>query len=201
MSQLFPKQLIGKWFKSNDIDFFKPPYNKIIESLKKQTYKKNEIILNIGDKENKIYFITSGCIRSFFIHNNQEFSLRFSFEGDVLSSFHSFLLNSNSTDGLQALADTEVFYLEKQDYFSLKKEHPEFEKIESDVFKILYHEKLEREKQFISLSTKEKYEQLLAKNKNIIKNIPVKYLASYLGIHPNSLSRLKKDVFTDSNKG
>lgn len=195
MDSEFSKNIISKWFKTSGLSFDDYPYNKVIAALRYKKFVKNEIILNIGEKETKIYFILTGCIRSFFLHNEKEFSLNFSFMGDVLSSFDSFMLNTNSTAGLHALEETEVYYLDRTDYFALKKEFVELEKIESDIFKLLYNEKIIREKQFIALSAKEKYEILFIRNKKIIKNIPVKYLSSYLGIEPNSLSRIKNEFF------
>jgi CRP-like cAMP-binding protein len=197
-----PLEVIPTWidFLSNEMtnDFFVKISDKALNALSnKFQYKKitkNQALVKIGGVEKGIYIVLNGCLRSFFYQNEKEYSLRFSFKNDIVSEYYSFMTNNPSTVCIEALVESEVLFIKKEDYEHLVSEFPDLVELESFLFKYLYLDKVRREKLFIALSAKEKYMQLLEQDKEVVRNISIKYIASFIGISPNSLSRIRREL-------
>ena len=171
---------------------FKP----IAEILKKKKYKKGEIILNIGQVETKTSLLIKGFVHQYVIIEGELFTIDFSLSGMGFNNFTSYIENSPSNQIQQAITDVEVLYFKKKDIEKLLLESQPFCYIYTKLFEQVH---LEREKRSLILQHKDagkKYELFLKtieKSKIFIEEIPQKLIANYLGMSPETYSRVKKE--------
>lgn len=149
------------------------------------------ILLHEGDIARKIYVIDQGCIRQWFNHEGREISFQFFFEGDVVSSSESFRKNIPSKFSIETIEPTTLRWVDRQDMAILREEPA------------LYNYMIERaaDKQdefmqhffsYLKDSPQQRYENLLTEKPEVIRRVPLQYIASYLGITQVSLSRIRK---------
>lgn len=170
---------------------FKP----IAEILKKKKYKKGEIILNIGQVETKTSLLIKGFIHQYVIIEGELFTIDFSLAGMSFNNFTSYMENSPSNQIQEAITDSEILYFEKEDIEKLLLQSHPFSYIYTKLFEQVH---LEREKRSLLLQHKDaskKYELFLdtiIKSKIFLEQVPQKLIANYLGITPETYSRVKK---------
>jgi CRP-like cAMP-binding protein len=170
-------------------------------AFKYKEYKKDSIVTRAGETENYIYYILDGCLRNYCIHNGEEYSLDFYFTGSFTNSYMSFILREKSTVYVQALFDTKVLKIHFDEITQLYKSSLKINTLGRVITESLYVRRTKREFSFITQSAKERYLTLLSQNKDLVQLIPQKYLASYLGIKAESLSRIRRSLKEDVGKG
>jgi CRP/FNR family transcriptional regulator, anaerobic regulatory protein len=164
----------------------------LLPTLHYKEYAKKDLLTSEGDIENYIYFIADGGIRNYCIHNGEEYSLDFYFKGSFTNSYMSFILRERSKVYVEALFDSKVIRLHYNDVANLYRKSITFNILGRIITESLYVRRTKREFSFITQSAKERYEALLSENKELVQRIPQKYLASYLGVKAESLSRIRK---------
>ena len=170
----------------------------IFESLGElQKLKKKTLLLKEGQFCAYEYFILKGCIRSYYTDENFiEHTIMFAIEGWWTGNLKSFVRNTPSDFSLQAQEDTMVLKLSKPKLEKLYAQVPKFERY----FRILLQNRLlatqDRISNHLSSSASERYAQFLKKYPQIEQRVPLKHIASYLGITPTYLSRLRKRNLT-----
>lgn len=88
--------------------------------------KRNEMLLNVGEPSGKIHFILNGCLRTYFIQNDgTEATRRFAFENSFTSALMSFITNDPSKEYIQALEDSDLLYIPRNDFYKLLHVIPE----------------------------------------------------------------------------
>ncbi len=157
-------------------------------------YKKREEISKIGDVCREVYFIEKGMIRYYQIVDGEEITGQFFFEEGWYTDLKSFIYETPSTQGVQALEKTTILAIKKSDLNDFYDQVPKFERFG----------RLMAESAFIGLRTKtdkltlltaeERYLDLIKKRPKVIQRVPQHYIASYLGIKPQSLSRIRKRI-------
>jgi CRP-like cAMP-binding protein len=178
------------------LDSIRPLSEKCKSYLRKVIrYKKvakNEVLLKIGDINTDLYFIKKGSLKCFHYHKDKEIYDWFFFETDTVVSTGSFYKQVVSVQCIQAGEDAEVFYITKQDYEYLKWHFGEFAYIACfllekyiDIFS--EHAMLIRDQKPF-----EKYQQILEKMPQLQQRIDGKDLATWMNMHPSTLSRKKK---------
>lgn len=162
-----------------------------------RTFKKGEHLTQTGSLEHFLNFIIEGAGRSYIpAKDGKERTIYFGFQGQFLSSYASFISQKPSTASIQALSDLRVISIHKDNLETLYNHSKEGEKMGRLSAEELYIMKEERETALLTLSAKERFEELLQENPEYVLKIPQKHLASYLGITPESFSRLKKEVYS-----
>lgn len=160
---------------------------------------KKTILLNAGETENYLYFITEGIVR-FFMHKShptepsKEITFSFIVKQMFFSAYDSFITRSPCAYNVQALQNTTVYRIHYQDVNDLY----ENTKIGNYIGRIsaeqLYLRKAQREISLLSHNAEERYLNLLKSYPEYILQIPLKYIASYLGITPQALSRIRRQI-------
>jgi CRP/FNR family transcriptional regulator, anaerobic regulatory protein len=172
---------------------------RILPLLNYKEYKKEEHLTTQGETESYIYFILEGGVRNYYLFEGEEYSFDFHLAGSFANSYMSFLLQEPSTINVQALFATKTIRLHYTDVMRLYKESFTFNTLGRIITESLYIRRTKRELSFITQSAKERYETLLSRNPELVQQIPQKYIASYLGIKAESLSRIrgvfKKKIF------
>ncbi|PSL45648.1 CRP-like cAMP-binding protein [Chitinophaga niastensis] len=165
----------------------------LLSKFKRVNVKKNCLLLTSGEVCQYAYFICNGCLRTYFIDGKGEEKTRYiAFENKFVSAFASFITQAPSAECVQALEDSELLRIRQADFYQLVDTNAIFSK--------LYRQSLEqaqviatwRIETMISMTAKERYENLLERMPQVVLRLSNKHVASFLGITQESLSRLKK---------
>jgi CRP-like cAMP-binding protein len=167
-------------------------WNKLLVKLSCLKLKKSECFINSGDKPDKLAFIVQGIFRVFqTTESGDEKTLVFRAENKFLSAYSSFLENTQSRYSIQALEDSCLLYITLEDYSALLLEHPCWQTLSAKYAQLLFIEKEKRESEFLSDDSETRYKSFISKYPTFEKRINQYHIASYLGISPVALSRIR----------
>jgi len=167
-------------------------WNAFSSGLLLKTFKKGDFLIREGQTENYNYFLNAGATRNYFLKDGRDYTVDFQFEGDFVTAYLSFISREPSPIFIELLEEAEVVaipYRHLQEFY--KKDH-EGERIGRLMAEFQYVKRLRKEMDLLAFTAEERYALLLSKNPELIQNISVKHLSSYLGIQPESLSRIRK---------
>lgn len=116
----------------------------------------------------------------------------FHFPGDFVTAYYSWITRQPSPIFIELLEDAETVVIERNQLLAYYDRFPHADRIGRLIAEQQYAKRLQREMDLLSLTAEERYGQLLAKNPALVGNLSVKHLSSYLGIQPESLSRIRK---------
>ena len=164
------------------------------DNVHTKTYEKNELILKEGELSDKIYFVTEGCVRLFYNVEGNEKTAYFFTEGKFICAGESYTYHIPVKENYQAVEKTRLVYFTRENIDTLLKVSPKFELIG----RIATEEELISCQRiiasFVSKSAEERYIELLETNSALFQRVPQHYIASFLGVSPETLSRIKKRV-------
>ncbi len=163
--------------------------------FKKEKFKKGEYLSREGQVCTKLMIVESGILRSFYNKDAEQLTTYFNIEGTIATALRSYLKEVPAHENIQALTDVELFYIEKKDMNKLYDEIPSWNKIGRLLMEILYVKMEERSISLQHDSAKERYINFLTEFPNVVNRIPLQYIASFLGITPETLSRIRKSIF------
>jgi len=164
---------------------------KLAPFLSPLTIDKGAKLLDEGQIARKLFFVQKGCMRQFIRKEGVEITVQFFLEGDSVSSAESFRTASPSEFIIESIEPTNLLYITRTKLLETVKNSPELKHcIEDHIFdQFLHYQNLFLSR--IMNSPQERYNNLMLNQPELIKRIPQKYLASYLGITPVSLSRIR----------
>ena len=167
---------------------------KFISGLfRKRVFKKGDIISHQGKKEQYLSFMERGLVR-YFIPGLEELTFNFNMDKEFVCAYDSFITRQQSTYSIQAI---DVSVLWSISYSDLQKVY-EYTSVGHLLGRYAAENfflfKSQRELLLLRFSAKEYYEYLIAHQPEIIQQIPLKYIASYIGITPQALSRIRKEI-------
>lgn len=148
-------------------------------------------LLKEGQISNKIYFIKQGSLRLWFNNDGKDITLQFFFEKSAVCSIESFMNQEPSMFTLESIEKTTMLALTKDDFRKILTQYPE---IKEGFSKILFMRMGNYARLFLSRikdTPAKRYKDLIKEHPEILKRIPQHYIASYLGITPVSLSRIR----------
>src|SRR5690554_86558 len=152
------------------------------------------ILLEEGQISKKMFFIEEGCLRTWINNDGSEITTRFFFEKEFIGSIESFLNNQPSAYSIESIETCKLLTMSREDYFYALSSSAELKKkMEEHLLKRLFKSQ-EVLYSFLKNSPEQRYIELLLKNPQIIQRVPQHYIASYLGITPVSLSRIRNRV-------
>lgn len=159
-----------------------------------QNLKKKQFILHNGKICNFIGFIAAGIIRHFHIKDGIEKTCDISFENSWVTDFQSFTYNTSSIMNLQAMEDSSVFFISKENLAQLYKACQKYE-----TFGRLMAEQVAQRATEIAMSLssekpEERCKRLIQKQPDLFQRVPQKYIANFLGVSPESLSRIRSRI-------
>lgn len=166
--------------------------------LKLKTIKKNEHLLVEGDVCNFGIFITKGCIRYYYLVDGVESTGNFFFENDWYSDFESFLYGKQSLLNIEALEDCEVYLVYKSDFDKLVTEYPVFNNFLRTMMERTIKGLTGRHMSMALLSPEERYLRFIKYCPKVVERVSLKHIASYLGVKPESLSRIRTRLTLNS---
>ncbi|WP_320051744.1 Crp/Fnr family transcriptional regulator [uncultured Acetobacteroides sp.] len=149
------------------------------------------VLLRDGEISTHIYIIKKGCLRQWFNKDGKEITLQFFFENQPVASIDSFLSNQPSLFTIESIEPSTIISVTKETFEKLNRIYPDFK----DGFNEYVFKRFRNYAQLflsrIKDSPKERYEDLIKTHPEIVRRVPQHYIASYLGITPISLSRIR----------
>lgn len=168
----------------------------VLQNTSVETFRKGDLVLEEGRISKKCYLVIRGSLRQFKLVDGTEKNSAFFFEEDPVVSYSSYLNNLPSEYSIQCLEDCVLISGTKEQELEMRRVNPQLEFLTHD----LLASDFKKAEHYISLlnnfSPEERYLQLLKTEPKIINRVSLVYIASYLGITPESLSRIRKRIGT-----
>jgi len=155
------------------------------------TVKKNKDLQPIGHTCKTIYFINKGIARIYYFKDGIDITENFYFENSIIARVESLFTGKPSRKAIQILEDAEIVGINANQLFKLYDSFPQTERLFRKIFEAAYVETVHRIEGIQFHTAEERYKALLQEAPDILKRIPLKYVASYLGITQVSLSRIR----------
>lgn len=163
----------------------------LASKLHTKQYDKGELILETGTVCNRIYFIDSGLVKTFFYTNTREFIMRFFPEGKMFTVLDSFLTRQPSTYSILTLESTHITYLNHADLEQLCARYHSMETFFRKLLSMAALNMMDRIGNTLEEKAQVAYHRFLKEQGKLLQRISLADLASYLGITQVSLSRIR----------
>ena len=175
------------------------PIASLIDKINQENLWDNEITLERHEYlkvkntiDTNIYFVKNGSLRIFVIDEFEEQTIRFGYKNNLIAALDSFLNEQPSDLNIQALKKSTVKVISKQNYISFIESSIEIKEIWFLILQSFVLQQMERERDILTSSPTERYKRVLKRSPQLFQEIPNKYIASYLRMTPETLSRIKK---------
>ncbi len=188
---------LKKYCQSFDLGFSEAELQLIDAYFEPQKVKRHDMILSDGKICKFIAFIVSGSVRHFHLRDGAEKTCDISFENQFVTDFKSFTYEVPGTMNLHALEDTEILVVKKEKLFELYKKCPKYETFGRLIAEQIAIRATEIAMSLSSDKPEMRYKTLLEKEPNLFQRVQQKYIANFLGIGPESLSRIRKRIYLD----
>ncbi len=166
--------------------------SQIVTFFKPVQLKKGDYFLKTGMSANKLAFVQSGLLKEFVEIEGKEITKWITSKGYFVVDLGSFVFGQSARWNIQALTDCELYIIDFVDYQNIGQVIPKWLELEKMFITKCFSILEDRVLQHLSLSAEERYNQLFEFNKELFNVVPLQYLASMLGIAPETLSRLRK---------
>lgn len=167
----------------------------LVSLLKVRTLRKRQYLLQAGDINRYECFVSSGCLRAYLVDSKgQEHVTQFAMENWWISDLYSYLTQTPATLNIDALEDSELVLIDKPGQDLLMERIPKFEKMFRILLQNAFIAQQRRIVENISLPAHERYLSFIKKYPQFEQRLPQHQIASYLGITPESLSRIRKQL-------
>lgn len=176
----------NKFLKLSDIE-----WADFENCLTKVDIKKREQILRKGEHCNFIAFIQKGSFRFYIDNEGEEKITAFFFNGDFVTNYRSFLTRKPSDHYIEAMQDSVIYKINLQELQSLYDKHKNIERLGRLIAENLYLMVANRLDSFMFQSPSDRYKELTERNSRLLQEIPQYMIASYLGVKPETLSRIR----------
>lgn len=162
-------------------------------SIKK--LKRKQFLLQEGDVCRTIAFVEKGMLRSFSVdEDGTERIMQFAPEGWFIADLYSFLTGEPATYNIEALEDAELAVMSKESHEDLLKKCPKYETFHRELITSAYIALQKRLSSIISFTVEERYEAFMVQYPHIAQRVPQHMIASYMGLTPETLSRVRKRI-------
>ncbi|NQX92503.1 MAG: Crp/Fnr family transcriptional regulator [Flavobacteriales bacterium] len=175
--------------------FSKEELETILSKFTKLSYSKGENLLEINRNSNHYWYIEEGLVRSYLIdYEGNEVCTGFSAKGDIIIDWPSFFMRTPTKETIEALSDCICWQLDFETFQQLFHSVENFRESGRARLVQSYFELKAHSTSLITDLAKDRYLNLLSTKKEIAQKVPLKMLASYLGITDSSLSRIRKEI-------
>lgn len=162
--------------------------------LKKSEFPKKTVLLKTGQVENYLSFIEKGTVRFYIPKEENDITFGFKFENQFISAYDSLITQSESSYQMETLTPTILWRLTFFDLQDIYSNTTVGNIIGRKIAEALFMMKAKREQSLLNDTAAERYLKLFSEQPHLIKKIPLKYLASYIGVTPQGLSRIRKRI-------
>ena len=152
---------------------------------------RNDFLIKTGQVESNLFFVLSGSMRIYFQNLADEICVGFGHTDNLICSYPSFILGKPSDYYIQALTRTETMAINRDEFYSLLYKYRNLERAWRMLEEDALIGKIEREVEMLTFTPEERYHRLIKRSPHIFQIIPRKYIASYLRMTPETLSRIR----------
>lgn len=168
---------------------------EVEQSFPLQTYPKGTYLLKEGQVAKESYFVVKGCVRNYELLDGEENTLDFYTENQSVANFNSLATGKPSTINFVCTEETTVTKINGEIEKELYRKIPRFETFCREGMEQMMGNLQNELSVFLKLKPEERYQKVLKERPDLINRVPQYQLASYLGIKPETLSRIRKRVF------
>lgn len=154
--------------------------------------KRNEYLKVKGSKDTNLYYVEEGTLRIFIEDEFEEHTIRLGYPGSFIGALDSFISEAPSPLYIQAIKKCKLKSLSKSTFMRFIESEPSLLSLWLQITNQLIYQSLEREIDILTHSPLKRYKRVLARSPQLFQEIPGKYIASYLRMSPETLSRVKK---------
>lgn len=165
-----------------------------VNCLKVRNFSANDLILTTGQTENYLSFIDKGIVRYYVLANDKEVTFDFAFENSFYCAYDSFYSRKTTNVYIEAITDCQLYSISYTDLQELYKKCETAKQLGRLATEYLLSKKVQRELNLLTKTPQEIYSEMITEQAVLIQNIPQKYLASYIGVVPETLSRIRKRI-------
>ncbi|WP_276167238.1 Crp/Fnr family transcriptional regulator [Zobellia alginiliquefaciens] len=162
--------------------------------LIKSEHPKKTILLKLGETEKYLSFIEKGAVRLYIPKQENDLTFGFCFENQFVSAYDSFLSQNPCSYELQTITETTLWQISHKDLQQVYAQTEIGNTIGRLTAESLFLNKSEREQSLLNLTPEERYVSLFTERPQLIREIPLKFIASYIGVTPQALSRIRKRI-------
>ncbi|PAU94799.1 cyclic nucleotide-binding protein [Aliifodinibius salipaludis] len=153
---------------------------------------KRQFLLQEGDVCRQLTFVEKGALYSYSVDSKgNQHVLRFAFDGWWIADLQSFFTDNPSTLNIEVLEDSELLVLDRKNHEKLLEEIPAYERYHRIIVENAYVALQKRVENALGLTAEEKYARLIKDNPEFMNRVPLNLVASYLGMSPETLSRVR----------
>lgn len=181
-------------YTSSIVPFTDEEWAAKVPYLTTQQLNKGDFLVREGQICRAVHFIDSGMFRTYNLVGDKEVTTNFFFESSYASDYVSFVTQTPSKEYIQALEDSVVISFPYDRMQELYEQYPAFQKYGRLTAEKIFTSIYRRQQEFLFFSPKERYLNLMKKRPKVIRHIPQVYIASYLGITPEYLSRIRNEL-------
>lgn len=171
----------------------------IAESMRVKHFKKGEFLLKEGQVCMDTYFILEGCIREYILVEGEEKTTNFFTEEQWVISLNNFNSKVTSETNLICVEDTTVSMGNEEQAQEMFKKFPRFETISRAIVEADFAEQKKQLTSYLTDTPEQRYLKLLKSRPDIFQRVPQYHIASYIGVKPESLSRIRKRITVQGN--
>jgi CRP-like cAMP-binding protein len=168
--------------------------SELHKRVKVQKIEKNVCIIDESKVADHILFIRRGYLRTFFKKGNDEITRDISTINSFFTAFTSFITKKPSFEIVSTITDCEVLMISREDLNYLYQTFSNWQFIGRRIIEEMFVRSQKRIYSLITISAEERYLKLMREKPDMLQNVPLQYIASYLGVTSQSLSRLRRKI-------
>ena len=165
-----------------------------LSKLQRVRLKKNSILLKFGEVEKSVSFVSEGMVRLYIPRKVNDLTIGLILSNEFVTAYDSFITKTPSPYQIETLSDTTLWRMSYDDLNEFYENTDNGNLIAKRMAEHMFLIKSKREFSFLSKTPAERYLELFKEKPRLLKQVPLKYIASYIGITPQSLSRIRKRI-------
>ncbi|WP_162127483.1 Crp/Fnr family transcriptional regulator [Flavobacterium phycosphaerae] len=181
-----------KMFTTNFVEMSENELSLLQEVFQPIKVKKMDHVFAAGSYVTELFFFDSGVFRAYALKDGEEFTTKFLFGPTIYAELFSIRKHQPTFLNIQALSDCECY---KANFIAIERlmiHHPGIRRLFLKLYENIYMTGVKRQVSFMIDSQAKRYTDLIAENPKILEQVPLQYIASFLGVKPETLSRIRK---------
>lgn len=186
--------MIRNYFQSYEV-FKEDEIKDFIHLFTLKRLDKHDFFIKEGEACNEVAFIKSGIFRSYFTKNDgNDITYCFWFPDELMTAYSAFITGNKSMETMQAITNVEILVIKRERIEELAKNNLSWTRFLKQIAEQQFLQLEQHIFQLQKVGSAERYLSLIKNQSEFVQKIPLKYLASYLGISQRHLSRIRKDI-------